>query len=109
MVYVTTSTDAQSVYFPRNGWTASGTGEVTLEATSTSDLTEVSFSVSSWSLSGDYILAAVVAPSALFAGEWEYTMTLPDGNELTGLMTAEGEAVTTTEYNTEINYTQYGE
>lgn len=109
MVYVTTTTAAQSVYFPRNGWTPSSDGTITLTATSTADLTEVSFTLSSWAVSGDYILAVVTAPSALFDGEWEYTMTLPDGNALTGVMTAEGGAVTTTEYNTEINYTQYGE
>ena len=45
----------------------------------------------------------------LHEGEWEWTLTLDDGNTVTGLMQVVASQDDAAQYNKEIQYKQYGE
>ena len=112
MVSLNISETAQLLYIPRDGWTPSDAP--TLTARSTSDLTEVAFTVSGWSVSGHFLRLTVELPEdGLFVGEWEYTCTVKDadGNTatLTGLLQVTEDETEANQYNKEITYKQYGE
>lgn len=111
MIYFDLSATSQTLAFPSNGWTASDS--LALAVSSTVDGTEYDLTVSGYSVSGDYLSVVVGAvPDGMAAGEYEYALTIADDPRdaiATGILIAEGDAVSSTQYNQEITYKQYGE
>ena len=111
MIYVTTSTQPQTIYVPRNGFTV--TGSPALSVVSTATLKTVAVPVTNATVEGDFVRLVFTAPAGLKEGEWRYTLT--DGSSPTralasGLIVVRAaDADTPTEYNATIEYKEYGE
>lgn len=107
MLYITLDKNIQQAYVPRNGFTAQ---PVSLEAISTSDRgIGASFVLHEVQTTGAFFLITLGLQEGLHEGEWEWTMTLNDGNTVTGLMQVVASQDDAVQYNKEIQYKQYGE
>lgn len=107
MLYITLDKNIQQAYVTRNGFTAQ---PVSLEAVSTSDRgIGASFVLHEVQTTGAFFLITLGLQEGLHEGEWEWIMTLNDGNTVTGLMQVVASQDDAVQYNKEIQYTQYGE
>lgn len=107
MLYITLDKNIQQAYVPRNGFTAQ---PVSLEAVSTSDRgIGTSFALYEAQTTGAFFLITLGLTEGLHEGEWEWTVTLEDGNTVTGLMQVVASQDEAAQYNKEIQYKQYGE
>ena len=107
MLYITLDKNIQQVYVPRNGFTAQ---PVSLEAVSTSDRgIGASFALYEAQTAGAFFLITLGVIEELHEGEWEWTLTLDDGNTVNGLMQVVASQDDAVQYNKEIQYKQYGE
>ena len=107
MLYITLNKNIQQVYVPRNGFTAQ---LVSLEAVSTSDRgIGASFVLHEAQTTGAFFLITLGLPEGLHEGEWEWALTLDDGNTVIGLMQVVASQDDAVQYNKEIQYKQYGE
>lgn len=111
MIYITLGENTQQLYVPTNGWDATETGDMTLTAESTIDLTTINIPVYAWEEVGSYYLLTIdLTDTELTAGEWEYSLTLPSEEAtITGLLQVDGTASAETQYEMELEYKQYGE
>lgn len=106
MLYLTLD-NIQQAYVPRNGFTAQ---PVNLEAVSTSDRgIGVSLVLKEAVISGAFFLVTLGLPEGIHEGEWEWTLTLSDGNSITGLMMVTASKADAAQYTHEIQYKQYGQ
>ena len=107
MLYITLDKNIQQAYVPRNGFTAQ---PVSLEAVSTSDRgIGASFVLHQVHTTGAFFNITLGLLEGLHDGEWEWTLTLEDGNTITGLMQVAASQDGAVQYNKEIQYKQYGE
>lgn len=107
MLYITLDKNIQQAYVPRNGFTAQ---PVSLDAVSTSDRgIGASFVLHEVQTAGAFFLITLGLLEGRHEGEWEWTLTLDDGNTVTGLMQVVASQDETAQYNKEIQYKQYGE
>ena len=107
MLNITLDKNIQQAYVPRNGFTAQ---PVNLEAVSTSDRgIGAIFALYEAQTAGAFFLITLGLMEGLHEGEWEWTLTLEDGNTVTGLMQVVASKDDAAEYNKEIQYSQYGE
>lgn len=107
MLYITLDKNIQQAYVPRNGFTAQ---PVSLEAVSTSDRgIGASFALYEAQTTGAFFLITLGLMEGFHEGEWEWTLTLDDGNTVTGLMQVVASQDDAVQYNKEIQYSQYGE
>lgn len=110
MVHLALGENTQKIYIPTNGWEA-GSGDMALAAESTADLITINIPVYEWSVVGTYFLLTIdLTDTQLFAGEWEYCLTLPDeAAVITGIMQVTGSTDDAKQYNATKTYKQYGE
>ena len=107
MLYITLDKNIQKAYIPRNGFASQ---PVSLEAVSTSDRgIGTSFALHEAQTTGAFFLITLGLTEGLHEGEWEWTLTLDDGNTVTGLMQVVATQDGPAQYNKEIQYKQYGE
>ena len=107
MLYITLDKNIQQAYIPRNGFTAQ---PVSLEAVSTSDRgIGASFALYEAQTTGTFFLITLGLMEGLHEGEWEWSLSLEDGNNVTGLMQVVASQEDAAVYNKEIQYSQYGE
>ena len=107
MLYITLDKNIQQAYIPRNGFTAQ---PVSLEAVSTSDRgIGASFAIHEVQTTGAFFLITLGLMEGFHEGEWEWTLTLDDGNTVNGLMQVLASQEDAAQYNKEIQYKQYGE
>ena len=107
MLYISLDKNIHQAYVPRNGFTSQ---PVSLEAVSTSDRgIGASFALYEAQTTGAFLLITLGLMEGLHEGEWEWTLTLDDGNTVTGLMQVVASQDEAAQYNKEIQYKQYGE
>ena len=101
--------DVVGALFPNGTQPASG---FTLTLRCTSGLEAVTPTITESNVVG-FLASLEILTAGLHAGEWEYALAYVDSagaeHTATGLFIIEGEFVRTREYNTKIEYKQYGE
>ena len=104
MIYLKNISDAQILMIPRNGGIV--TGEMTLVMRNTTDLHEITPSVTDLNTSGLYFNLAVALPGGLADGEYQYS--LKDGNiQLSCGLLYVGDLQSPSQHETTITYKQY--
>ena len=104
MIYLKNISDAQILMIPRNGGIV--TGEMTLVMRNTTDLQEITLSVTDMNTSGLYFNLAVALPGGLADGEYQYS--LKDGNiQLSCGLLYVGDLQSPSQHETTITYKQY--
>lgn len=104
MIYLKNISDAQILMIPRNGGIV--TGEMTLVMRNTTDLHEITLSVTDLNTSGLYFNLAVALPGGLADGEYQYS--LKDGNiQVSCGLLYVGDLQSPSQHETTITYKQY--
>ena len=104
MIYLKNISDAQILMIPRNGGIV--TGEMTLVMRNTTDLQEITLSVTDLNTSGLYFNLAVALPGGLADGEYQYS--LKDGNiQVSCGLIYVGDLQSPSQHETTITYKQY--
>ena len=104
MIYLKNIADAQILMIPRNGGIV--TGEMTLVMRNTTDLHEITLSVTDLNTSGLYFNLAVALPGGLADGEYQYS--LKDGNiQVSCGLLYVGDLQSPSQHETTITYKQY--
>lgn len=104
MIYLKNISDAQILMIPRNGGIV--TGEMALVMRNTTDLQEITLSVTDLNTSGLYFNLAVALPGGLADGEYQYS--LKDGNiQMSCGLLYVGDLQSPSQHGTTITYKQY--
>lgn len=104
MIYLKNISDAQILMIPRNGGIV--TGEMALVMRNTTDLQEITLSVTDLNTSGLYFNLAVALPGGLADGEYQYS--LKDGNiQMSCGLLYVGDLQSPSQHETTITYKQY--
>ena len=104
MIYLKNISDAQILMIPRNGGIV--TGEMTLVMRNTTDLHEVTLSVTDLNTSGLYFNLAVALPGGLADGEYQYSLKNGNIQVSCGLLYV-GDLQSPSQHETTITYKQY--
>lgn len=105
MIYLRHTTEAQSLFIPRNGGTAEGLCELRLK--NTTDKRRAVEAVVDISVSRIYYALAVTLPEDLSVGEYEYELAIGEDVLSTGLLFVGEYESGSEQYNTENIYEQY--
>ena len=104
MIYLKNISDAQILMIPRNGGIV--TGEMTLVMRNTTDLHEITLSVTDLNTSGLYFNLAVALHGGLADGEYQYSLN--DGNiQVSCGLLYVGDLQSPSQHETTITYKQY--
>lgn len=104
MIYLKNISDAQILMIPRNGGIV--TGEMTLVMRNTTDLHEITLSVTDLNTSGLYFNLAVALPGGLADGEYQYSLKNGNIQVSCGLLYV-GDLHSPSQHETTITYKQY--
>ena len=104
MIYLKNISDAQILMIPRNGGIV--TGEMTLVMRNTTDLQEITLSVTDLNTSGLYFNLAVSLPVGLTDGEYQYSLKNGNMQVSCGLIYV-GDLQSPSQHETTITYKQY--
>ena len=104
MIYLKNISDAQILMIPRNGGIV--TGEMTLVMRNTTDLQEITLSVTDLNTSGLYFNLAVTLPEEIADGEYQYTLKDSNIQVSCGLLYI-GDLQSPSQYKRTITYQQY--
>ena len=104
MIYLKNISDAQILMIPRNGGIM--TGEMTLVMRNTTDLQEITLSVTDMNTSGLYFNLAVALPGGLADGEYQYSLKNGNIQVSCGLLYV-GDLQSPSQHETTITYKQY--
>ena len=104
MIYLKNISDAQILMIPRNGGIV--TGEMTLVMRNTTDLHEITLSVTDLNTSGLYFNLAVALPGGLVDGEYQYSLKNGNIQVSCGLLYV-GDLQSPSQHETTITYKQY--
>lgn len=104
MIYLKNISDAQILMIPRNGGIV--TGEMTLVMRNTTDLQEITLSVTDLNTSGLYFNLAVSLPGGLAGGEYQYSLKNGNIQVSCGLLYV-GDLQSPSQHETTITYKQY--
>lgn len=104
MIYLKNISDAQVLMIPRNGGIV--TGEMTLVMRNTTDLKEITLSVTDLNTSGLYFNLAVTLPGGLADGEYQYSLKNGNIQVSCGLLYV-GDLQSPSQHETTITYKQY--
>ena len=104
MIYLKNISDAQILMIPRNGGIV--TGEMTLVMRNTTDLHEITLSVTDLNTSGLYFNLAVALPGGLADGEYQYSLKNGNIQVSCGLLYV-GNLQSPSQHETTITYKQY--
>ena len=104
MIYLKNISDAQILMIPRNGRIV--TGEMTLVMRNTTDLQEITLSVTDLNTSGLYFNLAVALPGGLADGEYQYSLKNGNIQVSCGLLYV-GDLQSPSQHETTITYKQY--
>lgn len=106
MIYLQNITTSQVLLIPKNGMSING--NLTLKAKSTIDLTtNINAVVTDLQSSSIFFNVAVVLPSGMQDGEYEYTLSDSTQVISTGIMRIGNDGVQPSQYNKVITYEQY--
>lgn len=104
MIYLKNISDAQILMIPRNGGIV--TGEMTLVMRNTTDLQEITLSVTDLNTSGLYFNLAVTLPGGLADGEYQYSLKNGNIQVSCGILYV-GDLQSPSQHETTITYKQY--
>ena len=104
MIYLKNISDAQILMIPRNGGIV--TGEMTLVMRNTTDLHEITLSVTDLNTSELYFNLAVALPGGLADGEYQYSLKNGNIQVSCGLLYV-GDLQSPSQHDTTITYKQY--
>lgn len=104
MIYLKNISDAQILMIPKNGGIV--TGEMTLVMRNTTDLQEITLSVTDLNTSGLYFNLAVALPGGLADGEYQYSLKNGNIQMSCGLLYV-GDLQSPSQHETTITYKQY--
>ena len=104
MIYLKNISDAQILMIPRNGGIV--TGGMTLVMRNTTDLHEITLSVTDLNTSGLYFNLAVALPGGLADGEYQYSLKNGNIQVSCGLLYV-GDLQSPSQHETTITYKQY--
>ena len=104
MIYLKNISDAQVLMIPRNGGIV--TGEMTLVMRNTTDLQEITLSVTDLNTSGLYFNLAVALPGGFADGEYQYSLKNGNIQVSCGLIYV-GDLQSPSQHETTITYKQY--
>ncbi len=104
MIYLKNISDAQILMIPRNGEIV--TGEMALLMRNTTDLQEITLSVTDLNTSGLYFNLAVALPGGLADGEYQYSLKNGNIQVSCGLLYV-GDLQSPSQHETTITYKQY--
>ena len=104
MIYLTNISDAQILMIPKNGGIV--TGEMSLVMRNTTDLQEITLSVTDLNTSGLYYNLAVALPEEIADGEYQYTLKDSNIQMSCGLLYI-GDLQSPSQYERTITYQQY--
>lgn len=104
MIYLKNISDAQILMIPRNGGIV--TEEMTLVMRNTTDLQEITLSVTDLNTSGLYFNLAVALPGGLADGEYQYSLKNGNIQVSCGLLYV-GDLQSPSQHETTITYKQY--